>query len=90
MFSIVMMPLVRRQRWNLIDNLFFEGGVSWNNLDNNPMRDGYMLLTPQRLHQPAERLSLRFRLRLWPVCLAGSISQLHGRPQPRLAAKDMA
>ena len=31
-------------RWNLIDNLFFEGGVSWNNLDNNPLRDGYMLL----------------------------------------------
>jgi hypothetical protein len=31
-------------RWNLIDNLFFEGSVCWNNLDINPMRDGYMLL----------------------------------------------
>jgi hypothetical protein len=31
-------------RWNLIDNLFFEGGIAWNNLDNNPLRDGYMLL----------------------------------------------
>ena len=31
-------------RWNLIDNLFFESGIFWNNLDINPMRDGYMLL----------------------------------------------
>ena len=31
-------------RWNLIDNLFFEGSVCWNNLDINPMRNGYMLL----------------------------------------------
>ena len=31
-------------RWNIIDNLFFEGGIFWNNLDLNPMRDGYMLL----------------------------------------------
>jgi hypothetical protein len=31
-------------RWNLVDNLFFEGGIFWNNLDINPMRDGYMLL----------------------------------------------
>ena len=31
-------------RWNLVENLFFEGGIFWNNLDLNPMRDGYMLL----------------------------------------------
>jgi hypothetical protein len=31
-------------RWNLIENLFFEGGIFWNNLDLIPMRDGYMLL----------------------------------------------
>jgi hypothetical protein len=31
-------------RWNIIDNLFFEGGIFWNNMDINPMRDGYMLL----------------------------------------------
>jgi hypothetical protein len=31
-------------RWNIIENLFFEGGVCWNNLDINPIRDGYMLL----------------------------------------------
>jgi len=31
-------------RWNLVDNLFHEGGIFWNNLDINPMRDGYMLL----------------------------------------------
>jgi hypothetical protein len=31
-------------RWNLVDNLFVEGGIFWNNLDLIPMRDGYMLL----------------------------------------------
>ena len=31
-------------RWNIIENLFFEGGIFWNNLDLNPLRDGYMLL----------------------------------------------
>ena len=31
-------------RWNVIDNLFFEGGVFWNLMDINPLRDGYMLL----------------------------------------------
>ena len=31
-------------RWNVIDNLFFESRVAWNNLDINPCRDSYMLL----------------------------------------------
>ncbi len=75
-------------RWNLIDNLFFEGGIFWNNLDINPMRDGYMLLAPQRLHQPAAAgLPDGLRLRLGPVRLAGSVPQLHRRPQPHLAGQ---
>jgi hypothetical protein len=31
-------------RWNVIDNLFFEGGVIWHNQDINPVRDTYNLL----------------------------------------------
>ncbi len=31
-------------RWNVIDNLFFESGVMWNNQDLNPVRDTYNLL----------------------------------------------
>jgi hypothetical protein len=31
-------------RWSLIDNLFFEGGVVWHNVDLNPIRDTYNLL----------------------------------------------
>ena len=31
-------------RWNLIENLFVDGGIFWNNLDLNSIRDGYMLL----------------------------------------------
>ena len=42
-------------RWNLIDNLFFEGGIFWNNLDINPMRDGYMLLRRNAFINPPQR-----------------------------------
>jgi hypothetical protein len=31
-------------RWNIIDNLFFESGVTWHNQDLNPIRDAYNLL----------------------------------------------
>ena len=31
-------------RWSLIDNLFFEGGVVWHNVDLNPTRNTYNLL----------------------------------------------
>jgi hypothetical protein len=31
-------------RWNIIENLFYESGVAWCNLDLFPQRGGYMLL----------------------------------------------
>lgn len=39
-------------RWNLIENLFVEGGIFWNNLDLNPIRDGYMLLRKNAFINP--------------------------------------
>ena len=41
-------------RWNIIDNLFFEGGIFWNNLDLNPIRDGYMLLRRNAFINPPQ------------------------------------
>jgi hypothetical protein len=41
-------------RWNIVDNLFFEGGIFWNNLDINPMRDGYMLLRRNAFINPPQ------------------------------------
>ena len=51
-------------RWNVIDNLFFEGGVIWNNLDLNPIRDRYILLRGNAFINPHVRLPVRLRLRL--------------------------
>lgn len=31
-------------RWNVIENLFYQSGVGWYNMDIFPQRDGYMLL----------------------------------------------
>ncbi len=42
-------------RWNLIDNLFFESGIFWNNLDINPMRDSYMLLRRNAFINPPQQ-----------------------------------
>ena len=39
-------------RWSVVENLFFEGGVQWNNLDCNPLRDGYMLLRKNAFINP--------------------------------------
>ena len=39
-------------RWNIIENLFVEGGIFWNNLDLNPLRDGYMLLRKNAFINP--------------------------------------
>ena len=39
-------------RWNLIDNLFVDGGIFWNNLDLNPIRDGYMVLRKNAFINP--------------------------------------
>ena len=45
-------------RWNVIDNLFFEGGVTWAEIDENPLRDGYMLLRNNAfIHPPQGYLS---------------------------------
>jgi hypothetical protein len=41
-------------RWNVIDNLFFEGGVFWNLMDINPLRDGYMLLRRNAFINPPQ------------------------------------
>ena len=39
-------------RWNLIENLFVDGGIFWNNLDLNSIRDGYMLLRKNAFINP--------------------------------------
>ena len=39
-------------RWNIVENLFVEGGIFWNNLDLNPLRDGYMLLRKNAFINP--------------------------------------
>jgi hypothetical protein len=41
-------------RWNVIDNLFYEGGVFWNLMDINPLRDGYMLLRRNAFINPPQ------------------------------------
>jgi hypothetical protein len=41
-------------RWNIIENLFFEGGIFWNNLEVNPLRDGYMLLRKNAFVHPPQ------------------------------------
>ena len=39
-------------RWSIVENLFVEGGIFWNNLDINPLRDGYMLLRKNAFINP--------------------------------------
>ena len=41
-------------RWNLVDNLFVEGGVAWQHQDMNPCPDGYMLLRGNAFLNPKD------------------------------------
>jgi hypothetical protein len=64
-------------RWNIIDNLFFECGVTWHNMDLNTSRDSYNLLRGNAFVNPKigylSDYGAGWAGSAWPECFRNSI-----------------